>query len=572
MSPRRMLGGMSPGDRAIQPPCPTGPRTTESHAPALSPRAVNHRLSMTSPVAPLPALRSTVVRVGPEVVDPGGPNAGSQSERWLPSPVIGIEDRHTAPAPMRHAQGCGDARSSSQFSYPAASSIEPEQDAELHRAGVSIPHVRRQPVSDADPPARCGPTGRTASAAIDDRSTSTSVSRRIETPCGAARRRTCCARHDAVEWLPDLDIDRWECCRPPNLRSDYVRVRPAALRRHLDRRRAPWCWRRCRSLLEELGDTGMVCFGKGAQSLTSAGCGTPAAPGTAFVGAWAEGQDKGARPRRADWADLPCTALAQDVTWEIARRLPWKALPMERVAPVPWYEWRRFFSRLESPRRLLPPNPLTVVLWNVVMGPVLRDQTRDGLLAGRTLLTRLLRMGTMDAPPRRRRRAPGRASTPCRLVRSLPPGQRLVDVPARARPPAAAVTDLRVEAITSGRLAASSRFTRAPTRHRACAASASSLRRARRRSRSTPHCRRRWERRRAVAPGSDWRLQEPSWRRLQAWRVSWRRRDLAQAQVLPGHRTSTNHTRPVLFDVDDAIWLLSPGHERAARAVAHSNT
>ena len=74
-------------------------------------------------------------------------------------------------------------------------------------------------------------------------------------------------------------------------------------------------------------------------------------------------------------------ALAQDVTWEIARRLPWKALPMARVAPVPWYEWRRFFSRVESPRRLLPPNPLTVVLWNVVMGPVLRDQTRAELLA-----------------------------------------------------------------------------------------------------------------------------------------------------------------------------------------------
>jgi hypothetical protein len=41
----------------------------------------------------------------------------------------------------------------------------------------------------------------------------------------------------------------------------------------------------------------------------------------------------------------------------------------------------------------LPASPITVVLWNVVMGPILRDRTRTELLAGRVLLSRLLRMG-----------------------------------------------------------------------------------------------------------------------------------------------------------------------------------
>jgi Capsular polysaccharide synthesis protein len=198
------------------------------------------------------------------------------------------------------------------------------------------------------------------------------------------------SRHDAVTWLPDLDIERWESLPAPNFRSDYVRSRL------LQRYGGIWidvdtvALSPLAQLLEELDSTGMVCFGKELGRFFGGLC--AAAPATAFVDAWVEGQDK-ALSRRADWADLPYAALAQDVTWELARRLPWKALPMERVAPVPWYEWRRFFSRLESPRHLLPASPITVVLWNVVMGPILRDRSRTELLAGRALLSRLLRMG-----------------------------------------------------------------------------------------------------------------------------------------------------------------------------------
>jgi hypothetical protein len=197
-------------------------------------------------------------------------------------------------------------------------------------------------------------------------------------------------RRDAETWLPELDVERWESLPAPNYRSDYVRSRV------LQRYGGIWmdvdtvALSPLAALLDELDQTGMVCFGKEVGRFFGGLC--AAAPGSAFVDAWVEGQDR-ALARRADWADLPYAALAQDVTWEIARRLPWKALPVERVAPVPWYQWRRFFSRVESPRRLLRAAPVTVVLWNAVMAPRLRGRSRSELLADRTLLSRLLRIG-----------------------------------------------------------------------------------------------------------------------------------------------------------------------------------
>jgi Capsular polysaccharide synthesis protein len=198
------------------------------------------------------------------------------------------------------------------------------------------------------------------------------------------------SRHDAVTWLPDLDVERWESLPAPNYRSDYVRSRL------LHRYGGIWmdvdtvALSPLSQLIGELDRTGMVCFGKEFGRFFGGLC--AAAPDTAFTDAWVEGQDK-ALSRRTDWSELPYAALAQDVTWEIARRLPWKALPMGRVAPVPWYEWRRFFSRVESPRRVMEGSPITVVLWNAVMAPRLRPRTRPELLADHTLLSRLLRLG-----------------------------------------------------------------------------------------------------------------------------------------------------------------------------------
>jgi hypothetical protein len=228
-------------------------------------------------------------------------------------------------------------------------------------------------------------------------------------------------RDDAVRWLPDIDLERWESLPAPNYRSDYVRSRL------LQRYGGVWmdvdtvALAPLSQLLDEVDHTGMACFGRELGRFFGGLC--AAAPGSPFVDAWVEGQDR-ALDRYPDRARMPYAALAQDVTWEIARRLPWNSLPMARVAPVPWYEWRRFFSRVESPGRLLHAAPVTVVLWNAVMAPLLRSRDRADILADRMLLSRLLRIGLGRSRPEDEEDAWTRLAWAGRLRFSLP-GRRI---------------------------------------------------------------------------------------------------------------------------------------------------
>lgn len=203
-------------------------------------------------------------------------------------------------------------------------------------------------------------------------------------------------RSDTPKWLPDLDIDRWERLPAPNYRSDYVRSR--VLQRYggiyidID----TIAMSPLSELLDAVDDTGVVSFGKELGRFFGGLCAATA--GAPFVDAWVEGQDK-ALDRSNDWSTLGYAALAQDVTWHMARRHPWKTLPMERVAPIPWYQWRRFLSRVESPARILAPRPVTIVLWNAVMAPSLRPRSRDQLLEASMLLSRLLRIALGVSEP-----------------------------------------------------------------------------------------------------------------------------------------------------------------------------
>lgn len=135
-------------------------------------------------------------------------------------------------------------------------------------------------------------------------------------------------------------------------------------------------------------------------------------------------------------------------------------------------------------------------------------------------------------------------------------------------------SDLRVEAVVSGRLAASSRFRVLqhvePLRRLGIAVSARPPRISKYASVPGP-----WARRPLVAGGARLALQGAKLAtRLPATARSWRG-DLTwlEREILPGHETLEPLLhRPLLFDVDDAIWLLSPGHERATRAVARRAT
>lgn len=200
----------------------------------------------------------------------------------------------------------------------------------------------------------------------------------------------CLGPDDALEVLPEIDVERWRALPAPNYRSDYVRSR---VLRHYG---GIWidvdtiALAPLSGLLAELDDSGVVCFGKEVGRFFGGLCAARA--GSAFAEMWADEQDK-VLSRHDDWATLGYAALAQDVTWHVARRLPWKALPMDWVAPIPWQQWRRFLSRLESPQRVLAADPITVVLWNAVMAPVLREIPAEDLLRSRMLVSRLLRVG-----------------------------------------------------------------------------------------------------------------------------------------------------------------------------------
>ena len=198
------------------------------------------------------------------------------------------------------------------------------------------------------------------------------------------------SRSSAKTWLPDLDVERWEQLPAPNYRSDYVRSRV------LQRFGGIWVdidtvvLSPLSRLLDQLDGSGMACWGRELGRCFTNLC--VASPGAAFVDAWVQKQDE-VLDRNRHWSTLGYSALAQDVSWGLARNLPWKSISMDRVAPIPWYQWRRFLSRIESPERLMAPGPVTFVLWNAVMSSSLRRYDRATLLSSRILLARLLRLG-----------------------------------------------------------------------------------------------------------------------------------------------------------------------------------
>jgi len=198
------------------------------------------------------------------------------------------------------------------------------------------------------------------------------------------------SRDDVFEWLPDIDRSRWYGLPAPNYRSDYVRSRL------LQRYGGLWididtvAVAPLTRLLDERDGTGMVCWGKELGRFFGGLC--AATVGSPFVEEWVRRQDE-ALSAVTDWSSLHYAALAQNVTWGLAREVPWKALPMAQVCPIPWFQWRRFLSRLESPRHVLSASSVTVVLWNAVMAPALWAVAREDLLSSRMLLGRLLRIG-----------------------------------------------------------------------------------------------------------------------------------------------------------------------------------
>lgn len=181
----------------------------------------------------------------------------------------------------------------------------------------------------------------------------------------------------------DLDAKRWEALRTPAFRSDYLRARLlyryGGLWADVDTIAFPSLG----TLLETLRDEEVVAFGAEVERIYP---GLMAArAGAAALSTWMERQDETLDAGRSDYS-----ALGQVLISEMTREVgTW---PLARVAPVMWWEWRRFASRLESVRVVLASDPPAIVLWNSGMGNVFGSASREDLLEGKCLLSRLLRV------------------------------------------------------------------------------------------------------------------------------------------------------------------------------------
>ena len=194
------------------------------------------------------------------------------------------------------------------------------------------------------------------------------------------------------DWLPDLDRATWEGLPRPASRSDYGRSR--------------LLWRyggiyldfdcividSLRRLLEPLKHTSLAGWGDESEGLFYPGL-LVARPGSAFLGEWIVAQDR-LLHGSDDVPGLGYAGLGQGVLGDIAEHVEHHKFPVEQIAPIPWHQSARFFSTTATPASLLAHQPITVMLWNRAMGERLEKQSKAQVLADKTLLSRLLRIGS----------------------------------------------------------------------------------------------------------------------------------------------------------------------------------
>lgn len=86
-------------------------------------------------------------------------------------------------------------------------------------------------------------------------------------------------------------------------------------------------------------------------------------------------------------------------------------IPPSMSTPVPWRQWKKFFSRVIDPQSVMERNPYVVALFNNVMVNRLRSIDNDTLLGGPWLLSALLRIALgVTSADEERLRVPGLAT------------------------------------------------------------------------------------------------------------------------------------------------------------------
>ncbi len=192
------------------------------------------------------------------------------------------------------------------------------------------------------------------------------------------------------EWLPDLSPEIWEKLGTPIRRADYARVRL------VERHGGLWldadciAMKRLRPLVEPLASHDVVGWGSdvGGRFYNNLFAALPKAP---LLRRWMDAQDA-ALAAQDDWLHLSWAALGQELMTDVLAGDNYHRVTSGRVAPVLWYEWRRFLSTMQSPARVQASEPITVMLWNREMGRHLGGRSADSLLSSKMLIGRLFRI------------------------------------------------------------------------------------------------------------------------------------------------------------------------------------
>jgi hypothetical protein len=193
------------------------------------------------------------------------------------------------------------------------------------------------------------------------------------------------------DWLQDLSPEDWKKLGSPVRRSDFARVRL------LDRHGGLWLDADCiamsslGSLVEPLdrnelvgwgGDVGEGWFYNGLFA---------ARAGATFLQKWIAAQDA-LLAAHADWERLSWAALGQGLMRDLVGANEYYNIPRLQIAPVLFYEWRRFLSPMQSPARVLDSAPITVMLWNREMERDLGGLPAQSVLSSKMLIGRLFRI------------------------------------------------------------------------------------------------------------------------------------------------------------------------------------
>lgn len=88
---------------------------------------------------------------------------------------------------------------------------------------------------------------------------------------------------------------------------------------------------------------------------------------------------------------LVWTEIGHDTLWDLATDYSYYHHSRERIAPLFWREWESFLSDKEPLARVLEEDPFMVMLYNDFMRKPLQHLSRDEILRGDMLLSKVLR-------------------------------------------------------------------------------------------------------------------------------------------------------------------------------------